>query len=73
MSRVRFPKAKYLRQLRAIERDMWVWQNQYTQTSRLTTSQWLAFRFDQRAVALEDVRVQLVRTIGLVEQLPRLQ
>lgn len=73
MTEARFPKRKYLRQLRDMRDDFWWWEASYRQAAQSSQVEWLQGRYLDRAAILEDVRVKLQDLFDAVDELPRLR
>jgi len=72
MATSRFPKAKYLRQLRTMEEDISFWRLKYLEAAVTTTSDHLAGRFSARAYVLEDVELRAHELREMLGALPRI-
>jgi hypothetical protein len=72
MPLLRFPKARYLRQMDVMHDDLEAWRAMYANAAFATTSDHLAGRFSGRAIVLEDIVHQLALVRSQVAALPRI-
>jgi hypothetical protein len=68
----RFPKTKYIRQLRTMENDVWEWIATYRRAAADHPDDWLGSRFEERATVLEDVAYAARKLGDMLYGVPRL-
>jgi len=73
MATERFPKAKYLRQLAAMQYDLEDWKIAYKHAAASHEDDWIGTRFDGRADVLDDAIHQLIALRDTMYGLPRLR
>jgi len=72
MANERFPKRKYLKQLRGMRYALSEWRREYQLAERDTTTAWLAGSYAGRAACLELTIAALDQAFTELEGLPRL-
>jgi hypothetical protein len=72
MASQRFPKRRYLYQLRKMRDDLWWWAGSYYQAAQNTQPEWLQGRFIDRGRVLEAVMHDLQVVMEDLDGLPRL-
>jgi hypothetical protein len=72
MPLLRFPRARYVRELAVMHDDLEAWRAMYANAAIATTSDHLAGRFSGRAIVLEDIVHQLALLETQVAALPRI-
>lgn len=73
MADERFPKRKYLRQLRGILDDLDAWSTQYAAAADEREHDWLRGQFEERINVLRNTRVAVSDAFMALEELPRLR
>lgn len=68
----RFPKTKYIRQLRALEADMREWAASYRQAEAEHPDDWLGSRFAERADVLDEIAYAAMKLGDLIYAVPRI-
>lgn len=72
MAQERFPRAKYVRQLHALDRELAQWQVGYAHAAEGHPDDWLGSRFEERFSVLEEARARIYQLAALIEGMPRL-
>lgn len=71
MPEERFPKKRYLRELRSMRNDFDRWQRAYRAAGSTTPVEWLAVKLSQRADTCEGLWHLTDQAVRALEDLPR--